>query len=403
MTDISSQNINTLNAYQHSNIDANTIVNLYQTYPPNTDAFGRLRVSEPYTLFDSQNRYKLSTRFFSNLIGTSNIGYILSESTATLNVDTTSGSRALRQSKYYFSYQPGKSLLVMNTFCMETPKSNLIQRVGYFDDLNGIFIERNDGNTYMVERNNGSDTKILQANWNVNSIPELDLSKVQIFFTDIEWLGVGDVRTGFIIDGENRYAHTFHHANRRSNVYMTTARLPVRYEIGNSNTTSSPSTLKQICSTIISEGGYNPSLPTTIQHRGVATLTLANTVYPLISIRLKDGYLGALVNIKQIDLLVTSKDSGTWYLLRNPTLSGASWQDHTESNLVQYDITATAVSGGSTINSGFFDQASKVAFDVQDNIFIGLSDISSSDVITLACSSFGASSTIASKIGWNEI
>ncbi len=402
MTDISSQIITTLNAYQHSNIDANSITNLYQTYPPNLDAFGRLRVSEPYTLFDSQNRYQINRKFFSNIVGTANVGYTSNESTVTLNLDTASGSRVIRQSKNSFAYQPGKSLMILNTFVMEPSKSNLVQKVGYFNALNGVFIEQSD-DVYMVIRNNGSDFKVRKADWNTDSLPELDMTKIQIMFTDIEWLGAGTVRTGFLIDGEYKYAHLFHHANRISNVYMTTAILPLRYEIENTGITSSPSTLKQICSTVISEGGYNPSLPTYVNHRDVTTLTLASTMYPMISIRLKPGFLDSLVRIKQIDLLSTSKDSGTWYLLINPTITTPNWLSHPDSNLVQYDISSTTVSGGITIESGFFAESAKTSFTAQEDIIIGLNDLTSSDIITLACLSYTPSATVVSKIGWNEI
>lgn len=401
MTDIISDTINTLNAYQHSNIDANSITNLYQTYPPNLDSFGRLRVSDPYTLFDSQNRYQMNRKFFSNIVGTANVGFISNESTVTMNLDVTP-ARVIRQSKNCFAYQPGKSLLILNTFVMDSVKSNLIQKVGYFNDLNGVFLEQSD-DLYMVIRNNGSDFKVRHTDWNVDSLPQLDMTKIQIMFIDIEWLGAGTVRTGFVIDGENKYAHLFHHANRISNVYMTTAILPIRYEIQNTGTTTSSSTMKQICSTVISEGGYNPSLPTYVHHRGIATLTLANTVYPMISIRLKPGFLDSLVRIKQIDLLITSKDSGTWYMLLNPTLSTPVWNSHPDSNLVQYDVSSTTVSGGITIESGFFSEQSKTTFTAQEDIVIGLNDLTSSDIITLACSSYTATSTIASKIGWNEI
>lgn len=401
MTDIISETINTLNAYQHSNIDANNITNLYQTYPPNLDAFGRLRVSEPYTLFEAQNRYEVNKKFFSNIVGTANVGYILSESTVTLNVGLTS-SRIIRQSKNSFSYQPGKSLMIMNTFVMSSYKSNIVQKVGYFNDLNGIFLEQSD-DIYMVIRNNGIDSKVRKSDWNTDSLPQLDITKIQIMFIDIEWLGGGTVRTGFIIDGEYKYAHLFHHSNRISTVYMTTAILPVRYEIENTGTTLTSSTLKQICSTVISEGGYNPSLPTYVNHRGITSLTIENVIYPLISIRLRNNVLDSIVRLKQIDLLCTSKDSGTWYLLLNPLLSTPSWSTSPNSNIIEYDITSTVVSGGITIESGFFNQSSLITFNAQDNIILGLTDLTSSDVITLACSSFTPNALIASKIGWNEI
>jgi hypothetical protein len=342
----------------------------------------------------------MNRKFFSNIVGTANVGYISNESTVTMNLDGTP-ARVIRQSKNSFAYQPGKSLLILNTFVMGPSKSNLVQKVGYFNTLNGVFLEQSD-DLYMVLRNNGTDSKVRRVDWNTDSLPQLDMSKIQIMFIDIEWLGGGTVRTGFIIDGEYKYAHLFHHANRISTVYMTTAILPIRYEIENTGNATS-STLKQICSTVISEGGYNPSLPTYVNHRDFKTLTLANTVYPMISIRLKPGFLDSLVRIKQIDLLCTSNDSGTWYIVLNPTLSTPSWSSHPDSNLVQYDVSSTAVSGGITLESGFFYQQSKTSFNVQEDIVLGLNDLTSSDIITLACSSYTNGAAIASKIGWNEI
>jgi hypothetical protein len=285
---------------------------------------------------------------------------------------------------------------------MSSPKSNLVQKVGYFNGTNGVFLEVSD-DVYMVVRNNRNDTKVRQADWNQCSLYQLDLTKIQIMFMDIEWLGAGTVRTGFVIDGEYKYAHSFHHANRISHVYMATAILPIRYEIENIGTSPTSSTMKQICSTAISEGGYNPSLPTYVNHRGVATLQLANTVYPMISIRLKPGFLDSLVRIKQIDVLSTSKDSGTWYILLNPTITTPNWSSHPDSNLIQYDVSSTTLSGGITIESGFFTEQTKTSFTAQEDIVLGINDFNSSDIITLACSTNTANATLLSKIGWNEI
>lgn len=356
---------------------------------PNIDAFGRLRVSNPYTLFDSQNRYAPSAKFFSNVVGlTSNVGYILDESTVTLNCGGANES-VTRQSKHTFSYQPGKSLLVLCTFVMDEPKSNLIQRVGYFDDLNGVFVEQNGTTKSIVIRNAGVESERAEIN--------VDLTKIQIFFMDIEWLGSGTVRTGFVIDGEYKIMQSFHHANRVSSVYMTTANLPVRYQI-----LGARGTLKQVCSTVISEGGYEPALPISVIHRDVVTVTDANVITPLISLRLRSDRLGAIVNIKQLDILVTSKDSGTWYLLLNPVINTPSWQT---SNLIEYDISSSNISSiGKTLNSGFYSGSANIPFDIQqDAVRIGLTDINKSDVITLAVSSFSVNSTMVSKIGWNEI
>ena len=59
-----------------------------------------------------------------------------------MTIGTTSGDNVFRETYKVFPYQPGKSLLAMNTFVMESGQENQRQRVGYFSSDNGIFIEQ---------------------------------------------------------------------------------------------------------------------------------------------------------------------------------------------------------------------------------------------------------------------
>ena len=121
--------------------------------PTQTDAFGRLRVANPFTLFDSyfsigDNEKRWTTS------NTNNTTYVYEANAAciTMNVGTASGDKVYRQTKQYFQYQPGKSLLCLNTFVMNSGKANLRQRVGYFDTQNGIFLENSDNVNYIEEK-----------------------------------------------------------------------------------------------------------------------------------------------------------------------------------------------------------------------------------------------------------
>ena len=178
------------------------------------DSFGRLRVSNPVTLFDSQNRYQLNSKFFSNIVGTGcNVFYIQSQSAANLFVTSNVGDYVGRESRFVFNYQPGKSLLTMSTFVMNPAKSGLVQRVGYFGTDNGFFIQLGSNtspttaysNVYLVQRSNSTgtvtETVVDQPNWNGDRLDgygpsgySLDITKSQIFYSDTEWLGVGSVR-----------------------------------------------------------------------------------------------------------------------------------------------------------------------------------------------------------------
>ena len=207
------------------------------------DAFGRLRVSNPFTLFDSQNRYQKDNQFAESTATGGTVTYTLNESTVNLNVTTSSGSETIRQSYRVMPYQPGKGLLVLATFVMNNGLDGLRQRVGYFNTDNGVFFQKDGTTNSFVLRTNTSGTPsdartVNQADWNGDKLDgtgdsgiTLDTSKAQILWMDFEWLGVGSVRCGFIIDGQYIVCHTFNNANDLNKVYMTTAILPMRYEI----------------------------------------------------------------------------------------------------------------------------------------------------------------------------
>jgi hypothetical protein len=393
------------------------------------DSFGRLRVSNPVTLFDSQNRYKLNEKFFSNTIGTGTaVNYIQAQSSANLFVTSNVNDFVARESRYVFNYQPGKSLLTMCTFVMNPAKSGLVQRVGYFGSENGYYIQLGSNtspttlfsNVYIVERSNVlgtvSETLVAQQNWNGDKLDgtgasglSLDITKSQIFYTDIEWLGVGSVRTGVVIDGTFISCHTFNHANLVPYTYITTACLPVRYEITNRAATSGTSNLNQICSTVLSEGGYEPKEQLFCQLGPVVGKTVTTTTaVPLISIRLAPGRLDAIAVLKQLNVAVsTNNDLAQWTLILNGTLSGpTSWGAHADSTNVQVDTGSNAISGGRLIEVGFAQtgsintslQASFFEAQIGRNSFTGTSDI-----ITLAAAECTASPLLFYSLAWAEL
>ena len=340
----------------------------------NLDAFGRLRVAEPFTLFDSQNRYVEDDQFSSSTVNGASITFASNESSVNMSVDTTSGSKAIRQTFRRMPYQPGKSMLILTTFCMNAAKANLRQRIGYFDDNNGIFLEKNGtSNPSFTIRTNTSGTPsdtntVSQSSWNGDKLDgtgpsglTLDLTTVQIFWTDLEWLGVGNVRCGFVINGQYIVCNTYQTANFfGTSVYMTTAILPVRYEITNTAATASASYLKQICSTVLSEGGYEQ---TSIEH--VATMTSATagsyittTYKPLVSIRLASTALGAVVIPYNVNFLPTTTDNYQIGLFKNGTLTGASYSAVASDANVEFDITASAITGGTLVYSEFLTSRS---------------------------------------------
>ncbi len=381
----------------------------------NVDAFGRLRTSAPYTLFDSQNRYAIDNQFDTSTATGGSTTYLPNEASVRMDVTTSSGAEVVRQTYRCMPYQPGKGLLCLATFVMNTAKTGLRQRAGYFGTQNGVFLQQADSTVSFVLRSyisgSVSDARAVnQADWNGDKLDgtgdsgyTLDLTKAQILWMDFEWLGVGSVRCGFIIDGNYIVCHTFENANDITSVYMTTAILPVRYEITNTAATASASFMKQICSSVVSEGGYEQ---TSIEHvaRRTATLTgIGTTFVPLVSIRLASTALNAVVLPAKFNVMPTSTgDDFEVILAKNSTgLTGASWAAVASDANVEMDTSATAMTVGTIVDiqyvkstnqsSGTINQTAGYNWDLQ----LGSSLTGTSDIYTLGIRVLSGSSGAA--------
>ena len=388
--------------------------------PEAIDAFGRLQTVGLYTLFDSQNRYQDNGKFDTRALTGGTASYNINESTISLTVGTTSGSEVIRESKLVMPYQPGKGLLSINTFAMNTPKNNLRQRVGYFGSQNGVFFEQDGLTAYLVLRSYVSGTvddsrKVPQSEWNGDKLDgtgdsgrTLDVTKANIFWTDIEWLGVGDVRCGVYVDGRPVLAHTFHNDNLNPTTYMTTACLPVRYEITNTAGQTGSSTMKQICSTVVSQGGYEPtSIQRSTDGYTSKTASGAGTYIPFASIRLKSTRLDSVVLLSGLEIACDSNKTIAYALYVNPTLSGTTaFTSYASDSAIEMNTAATGVTGGTLIYSGFVSGNSTIQLAGSDyfQYQLGRTIDGTSDVLTLAFTATDATSPVAfGSIQWYEI
>ena len=393
---------------------------------PNIDAFGRLRVSEPFTLFDSSHRFDDNELWSTSTATGGTATFNAAQGLIDLDVTAASGSEVIRETTKIFSYQPGKSLLVLNTFVMSAAKTGLRQRVGYYGAANGYYLEQNNSTVSFVERSSVSgslvNTPVNQASWNVDPMNgsgpsgiTLDLTKAQILFMDLEWLGVGTVRIGFVIDGNFHVCHKFQHANIITSTYITTASLPLRYEITNTAATSGASELKQICSTVLSEGGYQLNglqqaigIPVTTPK----TLAVAGTFYPVVSIRLKTTRLDAIIICTAISVIATTSGDYNWQVIASGTTTGGTWVDASGGSSVQYNITGASFAGGRILASGFFsvsNQGSTQVDILKEALFKtqlernGLTATPFELTIVVASSAGGGGGAVLASLDWEEI
>ena len=389
----------------------------------NLDAFGRLRVSEPYTLFDSQNLYIDGNQFSNITANGASITYVPAESSFNLSVTSANNSSVINQSRTTQAYQPGKSLLTMNTFAFGTLEAGCRQRVGYFTANNGVYFEANGTTLYLVIRSSASgsivEERIAQTSWNTDTLKtgsspnpsgiNLDPTLVQIFWADIEWLGVGTVRAGFVINGEFIVCHKFNHANQAGNtkVYMTTATLNPRYEITNTAAIGAAKTMKQICSTVISEGGYNPVIKQNYVSGGItATRVSTGNVYTsLATIRLNPAYPDAVVFPSQVDLLLTDVQYGAFQLVLNASNVAGLTYANISGSVVQSNVSAVQISDGEVLYAGLTSSRDTVtiAQDLQRRLQLSRTANGTPDTLTL-CVGYGSNNAdVIWKFGWQEV
>ena len=393
-----------------------------------TDAFGRQRVSNPLTLFDSSHRYRDNNLWSTATTGTASATFNAAQGLVDLTVNNAINAEVVRETTKVFPYQPGKSLLVMSTFVMSPAKAGLRQRIGYYGAANGMYVELDGSTLNLVERTSvgGSlaETRIAQASWNGDKLNgtgasglTLDMTKAQIFWMDIEWLGVGSVRMGFIINGQFITCHTFHHANIIQSTYITTGSLPLRYEITNTGATSGSSTLKQVCSTVISEGGYElRGLQQAVNTPITAPVDLpspAGTYYPVISIRLKSSpdRLDAIVILTALSLMgIGNGPEYSWQIRASATTTGGTWVSAGADSAVEYKIDGGTVSGGRILASGFFSSTNQSStsvdilkealfkFQLERNGLTG-----TPYELTLVCATNSAGADVFASLDWEEI
>jgi hypothetical protein len=254
--------------------------------PAMADVFGRLKTTRHQAMFDTDLEYGLQSTRWESLTGSSGtVTHLANQGGAMLAVPAaTNGAYAIRQTKRYFRYQSGKQQYTSAAALFSFPDAGVVNRVGMFDDCNGLFFEQSfaDVNSTVTAAGNQvnpngisvvkrstvasavTDTKIKKENWNVDKMDgtgpsalNLDFSKLQMFSIQYAWYGAGIATFGFYVDGRFYPVHTYKHANNVSSVYMRTGNLPARYEIRSISGSNAASSLYHFGTSVMTEGGFD--------------------------------------------------------------------------------------------------------------------------------------------------
>lgn len=386
------------------------------------DAFSRLRVSAPTLLLDSkQVGGTPDLNATTSVSGTGVVSYQQNRASTYLQVVGAGAGSAIRQTKSRAVYQPGKSLLLFQTFIMPTSQPDLICRVGYFDAKNGVFLQRNGSTVSMVIRSYVSgaavDNVIAQDNWNGDKLngtgtsgKTLDVSKANIFMADLEWLGVGRVRCYFVIDGIPIMAHEFNHANNSVSVYMSNPNLPMRWEIRTIAGVTGTATLESICGSMNSEGGYDITGVTASADMGSTVNQIVGGGFEeILAIRMRSSFTEfATAFIQQASVLAATSSNFLWRIVLNPTETGAgAWANvSAPSSIMEKNTTRTVTENtGLVVACGYVAAANNsISIDDRPVLTFGTTLADVTDVFSLQIRNISNSSEdYLGSLTWREV
>jgi hypothetical protein len=388
------------------------------------DAFGRVRVSDPVTVFDAGHQYNVNPLVWETIVaGDGAVSHLPNESSASLTTGgTVADSKATIQTKVYHRYQPGKSQLVLCTGVFGAATANVRRRYGYFDADNGLFFEQTSAGMHVVVRSKASgsvvDSRINQTAWNLDKLDgtgasgiTIDWTKAQIFLIDLEWLGVGRVRFGIVLGGAIVYVHEVTHVNALSGVYMTSANLPVRAEVENTDTTAAAATMKQICTSVISEGGQEDDRAFLFSAGNGITDIAVTTRRNVLIVRPKLLF-NSLTNRGQVvpsEIALVSDENAYYEIVLNGTLGGSpSYTSANDASIAEYDVAGTTVTGGTVVATGFVTVAGNQATGVGNNGLLGRLPLvlnaagTVADTLSVVVTSFSGTANVSASVTWRE-
>jgi hypothetical protein len=403
------------------------------------DSFGRVRVSEPQTVLEAKHINGSDSSVWSDLVSGSATGVEdVSASRFLMSAPANSPGSAAHQTFRRAYYQAGKSQLIEVTFNITSltnagDKSAVEWRVGYGDATWGIFFGGN-GNPVGLDdvwikrrRQGGSDPSetVLRSEWNVDRLDGtgpsgkvLNILTPQIVWFDCEWLGVGQIRCGFIIDGERVLCHTLAWNNEVTTPfgpYLPSLSLPLRYSVTSSGAGAgaTPFTLAAICGTVKSEGGQESiGRDLTIYRSVIAPLTVTpgSTWIPILGFRLAAA-TGArsIVRPVNIDVCPISGNNPMEFgLFRSPTLAGtavtySAWPGSAFLEAFVNNTGATTISAGEPLVIGTIVSTaqgrSAIQIPVNPENQLGLSAAGVPDTLILAVRAAGTGNVVAGSVG----
>ena len=344
---------------------------------PQLDAFGKLRVSGATLLGEYVfSNGILPTQFASTLLNGGTTTWDNNSRALVLTNTTANNSHSSHTSHTYHHYFPGSSQLFIGTVALgDAGKPGLMREWGMFDDKNGFYFMQDEGALGVGIRSNASgsvtNTFITQQDWNVDKADGtgrsqmiIDLTKDNIYWVDVQWLGAGRVRFGTYYNGQRVVLHEFYHGNNYSVPVTAMGSLPVCVHQMNMTSTGSTSEMRAWCLAVWTESTLDVRNSASTALQSFSKTISANDVYQ---------YMGSL---SPRELLPNGQPNRTLYwpteiecsgwdtvtgapaifeleIYAEPVLSGLVWTPVNSGSTVDYDTSGAFIASGVPVSKRF--------------------------------------------------
>jgi hypothetical protein len=413
-------------------------VNTFSDGSPVFGSFGTLTVGQPHI----SRVYRFATgleegTWQTQITGSATNTWEANKTCSLLTCTSDIGDKVQRTTNFYHPYIPGVGVNIECTVQIgDTGKFGCRRRWGYFDDNDGFYFELDGTDFYVVRRSSTTgtpvETRIAQTDFNRDTVDgtdsiglNLDVSKGNMYWMDIQWYGAGRVRMGmYEPSGVRLTMHEFEHGNVADEYPFTrTATLPMRFEQENVGATISPSVMRNTGTLI--RNAYRPDIIGTKQttNSSIVNIPAASGEVPLFSVRPKTTFNGYPnrsiwkgVSISMTNI-VNAGGSPVIFRIRGAAsaaaLTGDTFSSLNAQSIVEVDQTATAINTAVTYEVSSFVVSGNTTTFIQDlvqdpflpsfELVLGADGITQPALTVTAECLTGTSADVIVAINWQEI
>jgi len=337
------------------------------------------------------------------------------ESAREISVTTASGDKVIVQARQRQLYLLGRTKRIILGALMGAAQTDTRKRIGFFDDDDGMFFEQDGTGLKVVTRTStggsASDTAVAQASWNLDPLDgsgtsglTLDVTRINTWVIDFDWTGGGKVKFGLRIGGIIKFVHEVAFDNTETLAWLTGATLPVRFEMENTGVVAGAATMKLYSASVVNFSGLESLFIERVADNTASGTSIDTTLTPLVSIRLSSSFIKHLLRLRSVNIFTGSGNTVRWAMVFNGSLTAPSWTSVGTASIAEFDISATDITGGTEIQSGFFDNNNGVLTGAGffNLLFLSADIASTADIITLAAQRDTGTATVHASMRFEE-